>query len=116
MLTPYAGLLYDITSQYTLYASYTDIFNPQDERDASRKYLEPVVGSNYEVGLKGSLLDERLNLAAAYFWSTQDNVAELDNSAEPDRETGEQFYTSGGKGNQVQGFEVEVSVTITVLR
>lgn len=109
MLTPYAGLLYDITSQYTLYASYTDIFNPQDERDASRKYLEPVVGSNYEVGLKGSLLDERLNLAAAYFWSTQDNVAELDNSAEPDRETGEQFYTSGGKGNQVQGFEVEVS-------
>ncbi|WP_168232910.1 TonB-dependent siderophore receptor [Pseudomonas veronii] len=109
MLTPYAGLLYDITSQYTLYASYTDIFNPQDERDASRKYLEPVVGSNYEVGLKGSLLDERLNLAAAYFWSTQDNVAELDNSAEPDRETGEQFYTSGGKGNQVQDFEVEVS-------
>ncbi|MGU3307910.1 TonB-dependent siderophore receptor [Pseudomonas sp. M5A4_2d] len=109
MWTPYAGLLYDITPEYTVYASYTDIFNPQDERDASKKYLEPVVGSNYEVGLKGSLLNERLNLASAYFWSTQDNVAELDNSAPPDPITREQFYKSGGKGNKVQGFEVEVS-------
>lgn len=109
MWTPYAGLLYDITPEYTVYASYTDIFNPQDERDSSKKYLEPVVGSNYEVGLKGSLLNERLNLATAYFWSTQDNVAELDNSAPPDPVTREQFYKSGGKGNKVQGFEVEAS-------
>ncbi|WP_426132783.1 TonB-dependent siderophore receptor [Pseudomonas sp. PWP3-1b2] len=109
MFTPYAGLLYDITPQYTVYASYTDIFNPQSQRDSGKKYLEPVVGSNYEIGLKGSLLDERLNLATAYFWSTQDNVAELDNSAPPDPITREQFYTSGGKGNKVQGFEAEVS-------
>ncbi|WP_159449441.1 TonB-dependent receptor domain-containing protein, partial [Mycobacterium avium] len=81
MWTPYAGLLYDLTPEYTVYASYTDIFNPQSERDASKKYLEPVVGSNYEVGLKGSLLEERVNVAAAYFWSKQDNVAELDSSS-----------------------------------
>ena len=109
MWTPYAGVLYDLTPEYTVYASYTDIFNPQDERDASKKYLEPVVGSNYEIGLKGSLLNERLNLSTAYFWSTQDNVAELDNAAPPDPITREQFYKSGGKGNKVQGFEVEVS-------
>ncbi|NVZ52696.1 TonB-dependent siderophore receptor [Pseudomonas sp. B6002] len=109
MLTPYAGLLYDITPEYTVYASYTDIFNPQDERDANRKYLEPVVGSNYEVGLKGSLLNERVNLATAFFWSTQDNVAELDSTVQPDPDTGEQFYKSGGKGTKVQGFEAEVS-------
>ncbi|MDY0834050.1 TonB-dependent siderophore receptor [Pseudomonas sp. SED1] len=109
MWTPYAGLLYDLTPEYTVYASYTDIFNPQEQRDAGKQYLEPVVGSNYEVGIKGSLLEERLNLAAAYFWSKQDNVAELDSSTPPDPDTGEQFYTSGGKGNKVQGFEVEVS-------
>ena len=109
MWTPYAGLLYDLTPEYTVYASYTDIFNPQEERTASKQYLEPVVGSNYEVGIKGSLLEERLNLAAAYFWSKQDNVAELDSLTPPDPETGEQFFTSGGKGNKVQGFEVEVS-------
>lgn len=109
MFTPYAGVLYDLTPEYTVYASYTDIFNPQSERDASKQYLEPIVGSNYEVGLKGSLLGERLNLAAAYFWSTQDNVAERDDSVPPDPRTGEEFYKSGGKGNKVNGFEVEVS-------
>ncbi|RON02593.1 TonB-dependent siderophore receptor [Pseudomonas brassicacearum] len=109
VFTPYAGLLYDLTPEYTVYASYTDIFNPQSERDVSRKYLEPVVGSNYEVGLKGSLLEERLNLATALFWSTQDNVAERDDSVPPDPVTGEEFFKSGGKGNKVQGFEAEVS-------
>jgi outer membrane receptor for ferric coprogen and ferric-rhodotorulic acid len=109
MWTPYAGLLYDLTPQYTAYVSYTDIFKPQTNRDSSRKYLEPVVGSNYELGLKGSLLEERLNLATALFWSKQDNVAELDDSVPPDPVTGEEFYTSNGKGNKVQGFEAELS-------
>ncbi|MGE7955305.1 TonB-dependent siderophore receptor [Pseudomonas sp. NPDC089530] len=109
MWTPYAGLLYDLTPEYTVYVSYTDIFKPQTLRDASRKYLEPVVGSNYELGLKGSLLEERLNLATALFWSKQDNVGELDSSVPPDPVTGEEFYKSGGKGGKVQGFEAEVS-------
>ena len=107
--TPYAGLLYDLTPEYTVYASYTDIFKPQSYRDSSRNYLDPVVGSNYEVGLKGSLLEERLNVATAVFWSKQDNVAELDDSVPPDPASGEEFYKSGGKGNKVNGFEAEVS-------
>lgn len=109
MWTPYAGLLYDLTPQYTVYVSYTDIFKPQSNRDSNRKYLEPVVGSNYELGLKGSLLEERLNLATALFWSKQDNVAELDDSVPPDPVTNEEFFKSGGKGSKVQGFEAEVS-------
>ncbi|MDU9411347.1 TonB-dependent siderophore receptor [Pseudomonas sp. zfem005] len=109
MWTPYAGLLYDLTPEYTLYVSYTDIFKPQELRDANRKYLEPVVGANYELGLKGSLLEERLNLATAVFWSKQDNVGELDSSVPPDPVTGEEFYKSGGKGGKAQGFEAEVS-------
>jgi outer membrane receptor for ferric coprogen and ferric-rhodotorulic acid len=111
--TPYAGLLYDLTSEYTVYVSYTDIFKPQSNRDSNRKYLEPLVGSNYELGLKGSLLEERLNLATALFWSKQDNVAELDDSVPPDPVTGEEFFKSGGKGNKVQGFEAEVSGEVT---
>jgi outer membrane receptor for ferric coprogen and ferric-rhodotorulic acid len=109
MWTPYAGLLYDITPHYTVYASYTDIFKPQSVKDVNKKYLEPVVGSNYEVGLKGSLLNERLNVAAAYFWSKQDNVAERDDSVPPNPTTGEEYYKSGGKGNKVNGFELEVA-------
>ncbi|POA50189.1 TonB-dependent siderophore receptor [Pseudomonas sp. MPR-ANC1] len=107
--TPYAGLLYDLTPEYTAYVSYTDIFKPQGNRDKNRKYIDPVVGKNYEVGIKGSLLEERLNLSTAVFWSKQDNVAELDNSVPADPVTREQFYKSGGKGNKVNGFEAEVS-------
>jgi outer membrane receptor for ferric coprogen and ferric-rhodotorulic acid len=109
MWTPYAGLLYDLTPEYTAYVSYTDIFKPQSQRDASPKYIEPVVGSNYEVGLKGSVLDERLNLSSAIFWSKQDNVAEVDYSVPPDPVTREEFYKSGGKGTRVNGFEAEAS-------
>lgn len=108
MLTPYAGLLYDFTPELTAYVSYTDIFKPSNNKSVSGSYLEPVVGSNYEVGLKGSFLDERLNLSSAVFWSKQDNVPEIDTSV-PRGPNGEEYYTSGGKGNKVNGFEVELA-------
>jgi outer membrane receptor for ferric coprogen and ferric-rhodotorulic acid len=106
--TPYAGLLYDINQDFTAYVSYTDIFKPQDVKDVGNTYLEPVVGKSYELGLKGSLLNDRLNLSSAVFWTTQDNVAEIDDSV-PLGPDGEQYYKSGGKGNKVRGFEVEVA-------
>lgn len=105
--TPYAGVLYDLTEQYTVYASYTDIFNPQSVRDKDRHYLEPIVGQVYEVGLKGSLMDDRLNLSSAVYRSKQDNVAEQDDSVPPNGN--EVFYKSGGKGNVVEGFEAEIA-------
>ena len=76
---------------------------------AGQGRLHPSRERNYELGLKGSLLEERLNLATALFWSKQDNVAERDDSVPPDPVTGEEFFKSGGKGNKVQGFEAEVS-------
>ena len=108
MLTPYAGVLYDFTEELTAYVSYTDIFKPGTNKDISDSYLEPVVGSNYELGLKGSFLQERLNLSSAVFWSKQDNVPEIDDSA-PRGPNGEQYYKSGGKGNKVNGFEIELA-------
>ncbi len=108
MLTPYAGVLYDFTENLTAYVSYTDIFKPSNSESASGSYLEPVVGSNYELGLKGSFLQERLNLSSAVFWSKQDNVPEIDDSV-PRGPNGEQYYKSGGKGNKIKGFEVELA-------
>ena len=108
IITPYAGLLYDFTEELTLYASYTDIFKPTTNKGAGDVYLEPVVGSNYELGLKGSFLQERLNLSSAVFWSKQDNVPEIDDSV-PRGPKGEEYYKSGGKGNKINGFEVELA-------
>ena len=108
MITPYAGLLYDFTEELTAYVSYTDIFKPSTDKDVSGSYLKPVVGSVYEVGLKGSFLEERLNLTSAVFWSKQDNVPEIDDSV-PRGPNGEEYYKSGGKGNKIKGFEVELA-------
>lgn len=108
MITPYAGLLYDFTEELTAYVSYTDIFKPSTDKDVSGSYLKPVVGSVYELGLKGSFLEERLNLTSAVFWSKQDNVPEIDDSV-PRGPNGEEYYKSGGKGNKIKGFEVELA-------
>ncbi|OZI48966.1 TonB-dependent siderophore receptor [Bordetella genomosp. 5] len=73
--TKYAGLIYDLNAQHSVYASYTDIFKPQNYLDASNKLLDPVVGQNYEVGIKGEYFDGALNASAALFRMDQKNRA-----------------------------------------
>lgn len=52
-VVPYADLVYDLDANYSLYASYTDIFMPQTYySDAQNKLLEPDEGQNYEAGIK----------------------------------------------------------------
>lgn len=74
---PYAGVVYDLTDNWSAYASYTKIFNPQASwvRDINNKALPPMEGKGYEVGLKGSFFDERLNTSLALFKLEQDNLA-----------------------------------------
>src|SRR5690606_13429359 len=67
VISPYAGLVYDLGPQTSVYASYSDIFTPQSAKSADGSTLKPVVGANYEVGIKGELLDKRLNVSAAVF-------------------------------------------------
>lgn len=74
-LTRYAGLIYDLDPQHSVYASYTDIFKPQNYYDTASKLLDPVVGKNYEVGIKGEYFDGRLNANAAVFRIDQENIA-----------------------------------------
>lgn len=78
VITPYGALTYDFNDQWTAYASVSEIFRPQGQRDASGATLDPVRGRNYEVGLKGTLLDERLNVAMALFRIDEQNRAVLD--------------------------------------
>lgn len=56
--TPYAGLVYDINDSWSAYTSYTSVFQPQNKRDSSGKYLTPVTGNNYEVGLDGQPVND----------------------------------------------------------
>ncbi|PAA14644.1 TonB-dependent siderophore receptor [Pseudomonas fragi] len=74
-VTPYAGVVYDLTPQYSLYASYTKIFNPQYYLNTQGQVLDPLEGKSYEAGIKGHLLDKKLDVSAAVFHTQQDNVA-----------------------------------------
>ncbi|WP_418186244.1 TonB-dependent siderophore receptor [Aliarcobacter vitoriensis] len=74
--TPFAGLVYDIDENHSAYVSYTDIFKPQNARDKDNKLLDPILGKNYEVGVKGEYFDKKLNTGITLFRIEQDNVAE----------------------------------------
>ncbi|MGM8226183.1 TonB-dependent siderophore receptor [Cellvibrio sp. ARAG 10.3] len=103
---PYAGALYDVTDAHRLYASYTEIFKPQNNRDANGDFLDPLIGESAEIGLKSRFLDDRLQTTIAYFDIQQDNLAQLDTSFEG---TPEQLYAYiGAEGAQSKGFEIEV--------
>ncbi|KWT70069.1 TonB-dependent siderophore receptor [Hyphomicrobium sulfonivorans] len=69
VFTPYGGVVVDVTRDWAVYASYADIFRPQSitTTDASDATLPPIVGEQYEVGVKGSLFDGRLMPSLALF-------------------------------------------------
>ncbi len=102
-VVPYAGLIYDLNEQYSVYASYTEIFDPQTKQDVSGNRLAPVEGVNYEAGIKAELLDDKVNLSLAVFRTEQDNVA-----AVAGMNGGTVFY-KGEQGITSEGYEVEVS-------
>ncbi|WP_447527918.1 ferric-rhodotorulic acid/ferric-coprogen receptor FhuE [Vreelandella sp. TE19] len=108
-VTPYGGLVYDFNDTYSAFASYTEIFEPQDFRDPASTYLDPVVGKSYETGLKAAWFNGLLNGSASIFRIEQDNVAAALPMAPGQTET---FYT-GVDGVVSEGFEVELSGAVT---
>lgn len=106
-VTPYAGLVYDINEQLSTFASYTQIFKPQDRRDVTGTYLDPVTGKSMEIGIKGEHFNRRLNTALTLYKTQSDNVAELDGTKLlPDGIT--KAYRSVD-GTEARGFEMEVN-------
>lgn len=104
-VTPYAGIVFDLSAQWSLYASYTDIFKPQSNKDASGAYLDPLLGKAYELGSKAELFKGRLNLAAALYQIEQDNLAVLLPGVQTPE--GGQAYRAAA-GTKTRGFEVEL--------
>ncbi|TFY93783.1 TonB-dependent siderophore receptor [Pseudomonas nabeulensis] len=74
-VTKYAGVIYDLDDNHSVYASYTDIFQPQDEKNGDGAGIKPITGENYEVGIKGEYFDGALNASASLFQIDQLNRA-----------------------------------------
>ncbi|EFQ63405.1 MULTISPECIES: TonB-dependent siderophore receptor [Pseudomonas] len=74
-LTRYAGLIYELDDHHSVYVSYSDIFTPQSAKDTAGTPVKPIVGKNYEVGIKGEYLGGALNASVALFRVDQENRA-----------------------------------------
>ncbi len=108
-VTPFAALLYDLNDEWTAYASYADIFQPQSNLvNAQGQALQPKTGANYELGIKGELFGGALNTAFNLFRTIEEHRAETD-FVDTCKGSGDQYcYTDSGKV-RAQGFEAEVS-------
>ncbi|WP_417318643.1 TonB-dependent siderophore receptor [Emcibacter sp.] len=103
---PYAGVLYNLTENNTLYASYTEIFEAQNYQDRNGDYLDPLVGKSYEVGLKSSFMDGALHATASLFLIKQDNLAQVDTGHLIPGTIFEAYYAADG--TESKGFEIEL--------
>lgn len=109
-ITPYGGLVYDINENWSTYASYTSIFKPQSYRDASGAFLSPVVGKNYEAGVKSDWFNSRLTTSFTVFRTELDNVGE---STGRTIEGSTDYAYIARKGTVSRGVEFEVNGALT---
>lgn len=108
-VTPYLGLTYDLTQDWTAYASVTSIYQPQLVQDVNRQYLPPTYGWNYELGAKAELMNGALYVAASVFQTDQKDYAQY---VAWIPEENRSIYESID-GTRTRGFELETAGAIT---
>ncbi|RSZ55265.1 TonB-dependent siderophore receptor [Massilia atriviolacea] len=106
-VTPYAGLVYALNPQWSAYGSYTDVFETQSGRNVAGQALEPIIGSNMEAGIKGELMDGKVNTSLALFRYDHKNRSVADYAAGFACD-GWYCYKASGKVRS-QGVEAEAS-------
>ncbi|WP_282397322.1 TonB-dependent siderophore receptor [Pseudomonas sp. PS01298] len=114
-VTRYAGFIYDLDDNHSFYASYTDIFQPQSEKNSDGAGIKPITGENYEVGIKGEYFGGALNASASLF-----QIDQLNRAAEvADASTCRVIpvgaygcYEAAGKVRS-QGIELEINGALT---
>lgn len=114
-VTPYAGVIYDLNDTYSAYASYTEIFKPQNQLDSSGSVIQPMTGKNYELGLKGEYFNGALNASMALFDMEQENRAYLldnQNSTNCPSYPASSCYGAAGKVRS-RGIDTELSGALT---
>ncbi|MCC4774667.1 TonB-dependent siderophore receptor [Vibrio cyclitrophicus] len=112
-VAPKLGVIYHPVSNGSIYASYSESFEPQGVvSSGSRNYtndgqlLDAATGVSYEVGTKWELMDERLFVSGAVFDITQENISmDVEDTASGDwtkTQGGEQLHR--GAELAAQGF------------
>lgn len=98
--TPYVATIVDLTSKLSTYASVNQIFQPQNALTSDNKQIDPRVGQQVEVGLKGEAVGGALQYMTAIYRLIDKNRAVTD-------PTNSSFSIASGKA-RAQGFEVDM--------
>jgi outer membrane receptor for ferric coprogen and ferric-rhodotorulic acid len=111
-LTPYVGVIYDIDKQYSLYASYADIFDTNGGAiRVNGAVLPPLDGVNLEAGIKGAWHDGSLNGLLAWFKIDEYGAPVHDPNAPASSLNLQCCYITGTQKSQ--GAETEFSGSLT---
>jgi len=102
-LSPYAGVTWDLTRETLAYASYSDIFQNQDQTDVNGLYLAPAKGVNVETGVKSEWLGGKLLTTFALFQAQERGLATFGGI----NESGNYWYFPEDKKSR--GFELEIT-------
>ncbi len=102
---PYAGVVYDVTSNVALYSSWSDIFVPQTNQDYQGNVLKPRQGDQYEVGAKTQWFDKQLTATVALYEIDDTNRPYKDFDHSTQAKT---YYLSSGE-QRTNGVDFEVT-------
>mgnify|MGYP001791173312 CR=1 FL=1 len=76
--SPRVGLVYKPADNVSIYASYSESFNPLPSEAADGSVFEPEEGRQIETGIKANFFDDRLSATLAYFDLVRQNVSTED--------------------------------------
>ncbi|WNZ27781.1 TonB-dependent receptor [Leptolyngbya sp. NK1-12] len=76
--SPRIGIVYQPIEPLSLYASYSQSFQPNAFTQSDGSFLEPERGRQFEIGIRGEFLDDRLIANLAAYHITKTNVATTD--------------------------------------
>ncbi|MBL8268478.1 TonB-dependent siderophore receptor [Steroidobacter sp.] len=109
VVTPYAGIVYELNDTFSVYGSYADIFLPQVRAlEFPGKPIDPIVGANTELGIKGEFLDRTLFASLAMFRIDQKNRALPDPQRPCAAGSPVCYFVPDGEVSS-EGFEAEMS-------
>lgn len=81
-ITPQAGVLFKLTSEWSAFASYSESLESQNSIDADGNTSGPIEGRGYEIGVKADAFDHMLSATISVFEVERSNTATRDTARE----------------------------------
>ncbi|OCL92181.1 TonB-dependent siderophore receptor [Aliarcobacter thereius] len=107
-ITPSFGIVYNLAPKTSIFANYSESFNPNSATDINNNILDPETGKGYELGIKQKLFNNKFDLSASIFKINKENIALPDPNAPA---VGGWSIASGEQ--ESQGLELDLSGEIT---